>query len=114
MKPKKTLRERTSGRLAPITPNQILAALREMVKGTATLAQTARALTEASYFNVSTGKKVYIIAGPGAGYRGVLKEINGAYATVTGAMGKFWFPPVVFLMPDENAPSNNTPSHPIG
>jgi hypothetical protein len=106
MKPTKNLRERTSARLAPITPNQILAALREMVNGTATLAQTARALTEASYNNVSTGKKVYIMAGPGSGYRGTLKEINGAYATVVGNMGKFWFPPVVFIMPDENAPSN--------
>jgi hypothetical protein len=106
MKSRTTLREKTSGRLAPITPNQILAALREMVNGTATLAQTARALTEASYNNVSTGKKVYIIAGPGSGYRGTLKEINGAYATVVGNMGKFWFPPIVFITPDENAPSN--------
>jgi hypothetical protein len=110
MKPKKTLRERTSGRLAPITPNQILAVLKEMVNGTVNVAQVARALTEASYFNVSTGKKVYIIAGPGSGYRGTLKEINGAYATVVGNMGKFWFPPVVLLMPDENAPSNNASS----
>ena len=107
MKSRTTLREKTFGRLAPITPNQILAALKEMVHGKATLAQTARALTEASYANVSTGKKVYIVAGPGAGYRGTLKEINGAYATVVGNMGKFWFPPVVFLMPDGNAPSSN-------
>lgn len=107
MKSRKNLRERTYGGLVPITPNQILAALKEMVNGKATLAQTARALTEASYANVSTGKKVYIIAGPGGGYRGTLKEINGAYATVVGNMGKFWFPPVVFLMPDENAPSSN-------
>ena len=107
MKPKTTLRTRTSGRLAPITPNQILAALREMVNGKATLAQTARALTEASYANVSTGKKVYIMAGPGSGYRGTLKEINGAYATVVGQMGRFWFPPVVFIMPDENPPVGN-------
>jgi hypothetical protein len=81
-----------------------------MVDGKVNVAQVARALTEASYFNVSTGKKVYIIAGPGAGYRGTLKEINGAYATVVGNMGKFWFPPVVFLMPDENAPSSNSAS----
>ena len=45
MKPKTTLRERTSGRLAPITPNQILAALTEVAKGRATIAQAARALT---------------------------------------------------------------------
>ena len=107
MKSTKNLREKTSVRLAPITPNQILAALQEMVKGTATLAATARALTEARYANVSTGQKVYIFAGPGSGYRGTLKEINGAYATVVGSMGKFWFPPVVFLMPDENPPVGN-------
>ena len=107
MKSSKSLKEKTSARSVPITPNQILAALQEMVKGTATLAQTARALTEAAYANVSTGNKVYIFAGPGSGYRGTLKEINGAYATVTGNMGRFWFPPVVFLMPDENAPTGN-------
>src|SRR6201984_1289786 len=107
MKAKTTLRETTSDRLPPITPNQILAALTEVVKGRATLAQTARALTEAAYANVSTGNKVYIFAGPGSGYRGTLKEIHGAYATVVGNMGKFWFPPVVFLMPDENAPAGN-------
>jgi hypothetical protein len=107
MKSNPNLRERTSARLAPITPNQILAALTEVVKGTATIAQVARVLTEASYANVSTGKKVYIFAGPGSGYRGTLKEINGVYATVVGNMGKFWFPPVVFLTPDENAPAGN-------
>jgi hypothetical protein len=95
--------------LPPVTYNQILAVLEAVVKGSATLAQAAHALTEAKYANVSTGNKVYIVAGPGAGYRGTLKEINGAYATVTGAMGKFWFPLTVFLMPDGNAPSNNAP-----
>src|ERR1700756_5774727 len=98
MKSMKNLREKTSGRLAPITPNQILAALTEVVGKRATIAQAARALTEASYANVSTGNKVYIMAGPGSGYRGTLKEINGAYATVVGNMGKFYFPPVVFLI----------------
>ena len=107
MKSKKTLSERTSGRLPPITPNQILAALTEMVNGKASVAQVARALTEATYANVSTGNKVYIMAGPGSGYRGTLKEINGAYATVAGNMGKFWFCPVVFMMPDGNAPASN-------
>jgi len=78
-----------------------------VARGTATIAATARALTEAAYANVATGNKVYIIAGPGGGYRGTLKEINGVYATVVGNMGKFYFPPVVFLMPDENAPAGN-------
>jgi hypothetical protein len=107
MNPTRNLKERTSGRLPLITPNQILAALTEMVKGTTSVAATARALTEASYANVSTGNKVYIRCGPGSGYRGTLKEINGAYATVVGNMGKFWFPPIVFIMPDENAPASN-------
>ena len=107
MNPTRNLRERTSGRLPLITPNQILAALTEVVKGRASIAVTARALTEASYANVSTGNKVYIMAGPGSGYRGTLKEINGAYATVQGNMGKFWFCPVVFMMPDGNAPASN-------
>ena len=107
MKSIRNLKEKTSARLPLITPNQILAALTEMVRGTATLAQVAGTLTEAAYANVSTGNKVYIVAGPGAGYRGTLKEINGAYATVVGAMGKFWFSPVVFLRPDENAPAGN-------
>jgi len=108
MKSTRNLKERTSGRLPPITPNQILAALTEVVRGKATLAQVAQALTEAAYANVATGNKVYIFAGPGSGYRGTLKEINGVYASVAGNMGKFWFTPVVFLMPDGNAPASNT------
>jgi hypothetical protein len=44
MKPKTTLRKKTFARSAPITPNQILAALREMVNGKANIAQIARAL----------------------------------------------------------------------
>lgn len=76
-----------------------------MARGKATIAQAALALTEASYQDVSTGDKVYVWAGLCAGYRGTLREINGAYATIEGRMGKKWFAPTVFLVPDGNAPS---------
>jgi hypothetical protein len=79
----------------------IYAALREVVRKTASIAQVAQALTEASYGKVSTGQKVYILSGPGAGYRGTLKEINHGYAKVEGEnFGNFWFVPAVFLTPD--------------
>jgi hypothetical protein len=46
-----------------------------------------------------------IASGPGrgAGYRGRLTPINHGYAEVTGNMGKFWFTPVVFVMPDNGS-----------
>lgn len=91
--------------LPSITPNEILAVLKEVARGQATVAQAARALTEASYQEVSTGDKVYVWAGLCAGYRGTLREIRGPYAEIEGRMGRKWFAPTVFLVPDGNAPS---------
>lgn len=98
-----------SEKLSPITPNQILAGLREISKGRATIKEMAKALTEATvnFTDFATGSKVYIIAGPGAGYRGVLKEIKQGFATVSGNMGNFWFVPTIFLTQDENPPTGN-------
>jgi uncharacterized protein YbjT (DUF2867 family) len=97
-------------KLSPVTPNQILAALKEMVRGRVSVRDVAKALTEATvnFTDFATGSKVYIIAGPGAGYRGTLKEIKQGFATVSGNMGSFWFCPVVFLTKDENPPTGNT------
>lgn len=97
---------RSRSKLSRITPNQILAALREMVKGNVKISAVAKALTESgvNYADFTTGSKVYIACGIGAGYRGTLKEVNGMYATVAGSMGNFWFCPVVFLQHDENPP----------
>src|SRR5271166_4127554 len=97
-------------KLPRVTPNQILAALREMAKGRATVGDVAKALTEATvnFTDFKIGSKVYIIAGPGSGYRGVLKEIKQGFATVSGNMGNFWFVPCIFLTPDGNAPEGNS------
>jgi hypothetical protein len=100
-------------RLSPITPNQILAALKEMVRGRTNVREVAKALTEATvnFTDFPTGSKVYIVAGPGAGYRGVLKEIKQGFATVSGNMGNFWFVPSIFLMKDDNPPTGNKNSY---
>ena len=109
MKPSPPAAE-TPKKLSPVTPNQILAALKEMVKGRATVRDVAKALTEATvnFTDFATGSKVYIIAGPGAGYRGTLKEIKQGFATVAGNMGNFWFVPCIFLSKDDNPPTGNT------
>jgi hypothetical protein len=98
-----------SRRLSPVTPNQILAALKEMVRGRVSVKDVAKALTEATvnFTDFTTGSKVYIVAGPGAGYRGILKEIKQGFATVSGNMGNFWFVPTIFLTADENPPGGN-------
>jgi hypothetical protein len=98
-----------SEKLSPITPNQILAGLREISKGRASVKEMAKALTEATvnFTDFTTGSKVYIVAGPGAGYRGILKEIKQGFATVSGNMGNFWFVPCIFLTKDENPPTGN-------
>lgn len=98
--------QRRRSHLGRVTPNQILAALKEMARGRVALKDVARALTESSvnYADFTTGAKVYIMCGPGSGYRGTLKEVNSGYATVSGHMGDFWFVPVIFLQHDENPP----------
>jgi hypothetical protein len=100
-------------KLNPVTPNQILAALKEMVRGRASVRDVAKALTEATvnFTDFATGSKVYIIAGPGAGYRGTLKEIKQGFATVSGTMGNFWFCPAIFIQPDNNPPTGNKNSY---
>ncbi len=102
-----------NSRLPSVTPNHILAGLREMSRGRCTVSDVARALTEATvnFTDFKIGSKVYIIAGPGSGYRGVLKEIkkDSGFATVSGNMGNFWFVPCIFLQPDDNPPSGNSP-----
>jgi hypothetical protein len=84
-----------------------------MVRGRASVKDVARALTEATvnFTDFPTGSKVFIIAGPGAGYRGTLKEIKQGFATVTGNMGNFWFVPAIFLSKDNNPPTGNSNPH---
>jgi hypothetical protein len=108
MKPTQT----QNPKLGAITYNQILAVLKEVAKKTVSVSEAAKAITESgvNYADFKTGQDVYIMAGPGAGYRGKLKEVNKGYANVTGNMGEFWFVPAVFLMHDENPPASNKSS----
>jgi hypothetical protein len=95
-------------KLSPVTPNNFAG-----LKGPGRAKVGTRALTEATvnFTDFATGSKVYIVAGPGAGYRGVLKEIKQGFATVSGNMGNFWFVPCIFLSKDENPPTGNSNPH---
>lgn len=98
---KRPVKESKRGRT--VTGVSIRAVVKAMASEKATIDDAARALTEA--VSLSTGSKVYIGYGSGAGNRGTLKSIHkdSGYATVHNeSTGDYWFIPTIFLLNDEN------------